>query len=468
MGTSSIHAFFGCAGYKSLHYRCLKDMSCAKCIKQSVQAGLPTPLEECGNADVFSQVEGEIDNKQLYFPQIELLEEIVRLYPNATFILTFRSMEKWYHSISNWPPTPLARSLRTRLRMARITGLPTGKGDMQQFSDFFCGHVDRVREIVPSHRLVEIDIEDNITNSRMSDIFDIDEECWGHSNVNTNLHPEVTKGKDLPWFSRRKTTIRGKNGVRRKMHPLAGLKRDPIDRLDSINVDQSQVNINNDEMIASVKALDPGIETWSESCQKLIAHENGYWHHHHDIQNNSLLLNNPNFQQSYLPEEMRWLKGTLPQSFATCTGGQFLMYRTITGHQCGCGVRGFAPSHSVWVHNQTNTIPSKDNQNYFSSSPTLRLAKQLANANATLCFSGDSIDYQIFSAFYNILKRLDRLHRIHNPGKYRLLTLTRSEINVTRKYLTPAGKRGEWFLHGQRPPDGNTCLFVFFDKFSLA
>eukprot|EP00571_Detonula_confervacea_P011035 CAMPEP_0172306294 /NCGR_PEP_ID=MMETSP1058-20130122/7394_1 /TAXON_ID=83371 /ORGANISM="Detonula confervacea, Strain CCMP 353" /LENGTH=123 /DNA_ID=CAMNT_0013018127 /DNA_START=8 /DNA_END=376 /DNA_ORIENTATION=+ len=60
MGTSSIHAFFGCAGYKSVHYRCQRNTFCAECIVQSTQAGLP-PLKKCGYADVFSQLDGKIN-----------------------------------------------------------------------------------------------------------------------------------------------------------------------------------------------------------------------------------------------------------------------------------------------------------------------------------------------------------------------------------------------------------------------
>ena len=103
MGTSSLHAYFKCGGLKSTHYYYCnddntipnKDRLCVSCIKESVKAGLP-PLTQCDNADMYAQLDDGV-----YFPQIELLEDIVQEYPNATFFLTFRNMEKWYNSLLN-------------------------------------------------------------------------------------------------------------------------------------------------------------------------------------------------------------------------------------------------------------------------------------------------------------------------------------------------------------------------------
>ena len=190
MGTSSIYSFFRCGGYTATHFRCGKNsLKCAVCTKRSVEAGLP-PLSTCGDADVYAQ----LDNGT-YFPQIELLDEFVQGHPDATFFLTFRSMEKWFHSISHWPPRKGNPHMDDRLKMLNITGLPSGNGrNVEEFSDWYCKHVQRVRAIVaqnPSHSLVEIDIEDPATGQRLEDIFGIDKGCWGQENVNTNIHPEV-------------------------------------------------------------------------------------------------------------------------------------------------------------------------------------------------------------------------------------------------------------------------------------
>jgi hypothetical protein len=199
MGTSSLHYFFKCGGLISGHFRCPKGL-CANCIKRSVEAGQP-PLSQCGEVDVYTQMD---DGK--YFPQIELLDALSLGYPNATFFLIFRSMKKWYHSITHWPPRKNPPHLSDRFKMFNITGAPTSNGrrvsrhnkqEMKEFSDWYCNHVKRVRKIAhnSSHTLVEIDLEDPATGRLMANMFDIDEKCWGHHNVNTNIHPELNQSE---------------------------------------------------------------------------------------------------------------------------------------------------------------------------------------------------------------------------------------------------------------------------------
>lgn len=71
-------------------------------------------------------------------------------------------MEKWYHSISHWPPDlPDEYLLKNRLI---APGLKVG-GNLTDYSTWFCNHVTRVREMMKSYpgaTLVEIDIEDNV------------------------------------------------------------------------------------------------------------------------------------------------------------------------------------------------------------------------------------------------------------------------------------------------------------------
>jgi hypothetical protein len=199
MGTSSLHYFFKCGGLISGHFRCPKGL-CADCIKRSVEAGQP-PLSQCGKLDVYAQMD---DGK--YFPQIELLDTLSLGYPNATFFLIFRSMEKWYHSITHWPPRKNGPHISDRFKMFNITGAPTSNGrrvshhnkkEMKEFSDWYCNHVKRVRKIVhnSSHTLVEIDLEDPATGRLMADMFGINKKCWGHNNVNVDIHSELNRSE---------------------------------------------------------------------------------------------------------------------------------------------------------------------------------------------------------------------------------------------------------------------------------
>lgn len=189
-----MHAFFECGGLKSHHFQCGKDfqtnrrVSCAKCISDSVEANKP-PLALCEEAAIYTQM----DNGT-YFPQVELLNEFHQGYPTATFFLTFRNMSKWFHSLSHWPPRPRGPHFNERLQKLNITGFPAGKGkNEEEFTEWYCNHVIRVRELVANseHHLIEVDIEDNTIGQRMSEMFGISESCWGHANVNLNLHPAV-------------------------------------------------------------------------------------------------------------------------------------------------------------------------------------------------------------------------------------------------------------------------------------
>lgn len=224
MGSTSLQNFFGCAGYGASHWMCQRasiQVHCAQCISNSFKEGLP-PLQKCGHwPDIYAEINGPVEGK-LYFPQIELLEEIVRAYPNATFFLTFRSTDRWHHSLTNfWSGLGAKSSKRTmkdEMVAANITGFSNRSGSPRDFRDFFCNHVRRVRKIVPRNNLVEIDIEDPATGRLMADMFDIDEKCWGRANVNSDLHPEIDRSKSekVPHLIWGKNMIRGKNGTMRE------------------------------------------------------------------------------------------------------------------------------------------------------------------------------------------------------------------------------------------------------------
>lgn len=200
MGTNTLHYYFQCGGLRSTHFRCNPTVKCAECIKASVDAGQPA-LSQCGDEiDAYTQLD---DGK--YFPQIELLDTLSHDYPNATLLLAFRNMSKWYHSITHWPPRANPPHLSDRLKIFNITGAPPNRGrkysrhnqqEFEEFSEWYCNHVKRVRRLVDksqSHTLVEIDIEDPQISHHMKNLFGINALCWGQSNVNLNIHPEVNK-----------------------------------------------------------------------------------------------------------------------------------------------------------------------------------------------------------------------------------------------------------------------------------
>eukprot|EP00970_Alexandrium_tamarense_P009194 scaffold1813_cov185-Alexandrium_tamarense.AAC.9 len=164
MGTYALHEYFKCGGLHSTHQICGgKQLKCATCIQRSVKAGLH-PLKQCDDADVYAQIDNGF-YVGCHFPQIELLELLMESYPSgATFFLTFRSMDRWYSSICNWPPNKKLQRMNDRLMHLNITGFPAGRGrDMYEFNDWYCKHVMRVREMVAKYPLHALQRQQNET-----------------------------------------------------------------------------------------------------------------------------------------------------------------------------------------------------------------------------------------------------------------------------------------------------------------
>ena len=357
-------------------------------------------------------------------------------------------------------------------------------------------------EKYPDATLVEIDIEDNTgTAEYMSDLFDVDDKCWGRANVNFDLHSDLenkktdvsseketdtTKEKDdvkahgsMPWFIMGKNMIRGKNGVMRSRydekdfppHLLALLRTmnqqyvngsyiEIDNRTDGDFVPTSNENIS---LLLSQKAL-----SHEDYCNALLAHEKGHWAHTKQDLFASFMRNNSSFRQLIFPKEKDWMKGFHPwYGFGKCKKEKnMLMYNGLLGHQCGCGVRGFEPSLPEWTQSTSThprTLSSLDMSSangfhpswteYYRTSATLRLARKLAYANATLCFAGDSIDYQIYFGMQNNLKRVSQLHSMHFSGSPEIVSILDRLIPVN--HTTEPGTMDDWYLTGRRPPDGD-------------
>jgi len=190
MGSTSLHKYFCCGNHTSSHWECGKGKGlCADCMKNAAASGLK-PLESCGNFQAFMQMD-----KDSFFPQIELLEQIHNESPNATFLLMFRNTSDWFRSLSHWkselPDTERGELFSLRLKNANITGLPSGKGGNEvEMSSFFCNHVKNIRTFVqrhPTHTLIELDITSNSTGEQLESLIGINRHCWGASNTNPLL-----------------------------------------------------------------------------------------------------------------------------------------------------------------------------------------------------------------------------------------------------------------------------------------
>ena len=230
-GSSTLHEFFTCAGYKSDH------SEPGGCIAHALQIGQP-PIAGCKttrNYETFLQLDIQHSIKKsikrgCWYPQISFLDEFHHEHPNATFIIVFRPVDDWIRSITSWG----TMYRRMTLCKENIPGLmqnpysaakrkKKGKKELNTLSrsdmrHWWCNHVKHIREFVkqyPSHNLVEIDLYNGEQSSQiMSKLFtrrkhhndnddnnDDDEDnkpgnneiCWGHANTNIGLKKRLKR-----------------------------------------------------------------------------------------------------------------------------------------------------------------------------------------------------------------------------------------------------------------------------------
>ena len=194
MGSTSLHKYFRCGGFKSSHYMCGNKM-CAVCMKNAIKAG-KHPLSFCnnGNNTKFIDAYTQIDMGPEKLIQVKYLSEIISGIPEeATFILPIRNITNWYKSLTNWYGGKAAGkskddNMRKRFERANIKGLPPGVGrNVTEFSNFYCEYVKRVREEVsknPRHTLIEIDVEDPTAGEQLEAYLGVNRTCWGQGNAN--------------------------------------------------------------------------------------------------------------------------------------------------------------------------------------------------------------------------------------------------------------------------------------------
>ena len=180
-----------------------------------------------------------------------------------------------------------------------------------------------------------------------------------------------------------------------------------------------------------------GVSNYYKSIMLLHLHEEGHWEHQYS---QSLHLSaDATINKTYFPTEIEWmLQGTKNSTWFECRANDDgLIFVSRLGQQCGCGLPDFQPSRSRWISaggtstntNGTTTTPYADEQ--IIDSPTLRLVLRLAKANMSLCFSGDSIDFQFYDALRNNINRQRRLLR------------NQINISISERYSIPVNYTNE-------------------------
>jgi len=176
-GTTSLHEAFKSIGLTSVHWalRAGEDLSADKQLRlhgvgaderliarlmqraaaenKAPLAHLPPTVNAVAEMNGLYWTDGGAEG---FFPQMSLLEELVRWYPDAHYILNVRPIRNWIASVNSH------NDMRQRLASAELPGLPRGAGyDDGELRDWVGRHHDRVQQVLSKKRarLLVFDIE---------------------------------------------------------------------------------------------------------------------------------------------------------------------------------------------------------------------------------------------------------------------------------------------------------------------
>lgn len=181
-GTTTIHAYFGCGGQRSVHWVGADGERTGQCLRENISSGR-RPLAGCGDYDVWT------DNSLIrppicWDPSVTDLEAIYEAYPNATLLLTTRDPKMWVHSVHHWGKLHSKLNRCDFLWPGQPSTRPLGLDDLRAF---YVWHIEHVRNFAaqhPSMTYIEVGLEANETASILEDIIGIPASCWGHYNRN--------------------------------------------------------------------------------------------------------------------------------------------------------------------------------------------------------------------------------------------------------------------------------------------
>ena len=219
-GSIAIHNFFQCNGFRSAHYccgnspkssfSCGKHPTCGDCVLTNLKASNP-PFYKCGDYKVFSQFDVEVGEPfEWFLPQHFALSLLHNSHPRSTFILNRRaSAHVWADSVLHWytktqrlmnsfgmdyhlnsPPLmvpernliqeEVEKCLQDSYALANST-----EEHLRRRNDLVLAyerHLQKVREFVeshPSHKLIEIDVDDPDAATILVDAFHgFRTKCW--------------------------------------------------------------------------------------------------------------------------------------------------------------------------------------------------------------------------------------------------------------------------------------------------
>ena len=199
-GTTTLQHALESVGYGAIHCYAPKpwgptpgDRFIGHLMAEAVAAGLdplallPQWVNAVTQMDCW-WIEGDSpETEQCYahFPQITMLDSLVSSYPDAKFILCYRSTESWLRSVTAYGP------MRRILNDADLPGLPSGVGSDEDLGHWLEEHIERVRHYFETSELVgallelELEKDDQFLKDQLSAFLGADV-VWGCYNANVS------------------------------------------------------------------------------------------------------------------------------------------------------------------------------------------------------------------------------------------------------------------------------------------
>ena len=134
------------------------------------------PLDGCGDFDVWARIDGPWHKGACYLPQMWALKELHKAYPNATLLLPIRPAASWVRSVDS-------DDIRGQLRACNM---PTCNSECvdtdNQLAAFYDEHTRTIRAFAdehPSHKLIEVEVEEDDAGAKLAKATGYSASCWG-------------------------------------------------------------------------------------------------------------------------------------------------------------------------------------------------------------------------------------------------------------------------------------------------
>ena len=156
-GTTSLTKYFKQLGIECAHWKTKDKRIIGEAMTSSLHSKKPI-FKDLPNVRCLTQMDfcRWTDKKrrisECFWPQIDMLQTLVKRFPSAKFILTTRNVDSWFDSVSRWS------DLLDRIRCSSSSLLRYNATD-EEVKTWFVNHTNSVKAFVESKNLMELTLE---------------------------------------------------------------------------------------------------------------------------------------------------------------------------------------------------------------------------------------------------------------------------------------------------------------------